>query len=108
MDVRFIKNVKVKIIDHDGQERQQKFMFGETYAADQIEIVQEGYITILLRDGTIIPGITSDVIENYGVPIVVSNTSEPATQEVEEVETNAEPEVGTIPMNGTMLGKDEV
>lgn len=105
MNIRFIKNVKVKV-SIDGDEQERTFRFGERYNADQIEVVEDGYITILLSDGTLIPGITDDIIENYGVPIVVSSTTAPKTQEVEELESDTEPEVGVIPVDGTMLGKD--
>jgi hypothetical protein len=106
MNIRFIKNVKATVITADGNEQERKFMFGERYEADQVEVVEEGYVTILLSDGTTIPGITSDVIENYGVPVVASSSTAPTTQEVEELESETEPEDTVIPVDGTMLGNE--
>jgi hypothetical protein len=105
MNIRFIKNVRVKVIV-DGDEQTRTFHFGERYEADQIEIVEEDYVTVLLSDGTLIPGITGDIIENYGVPVVASSATTSDTQEAEELASDAEPEEGTIPVDGTMLGKD--
>lgn len=106
MHVRFIKNIKIKVKQEDGSEKQQVFMFGECHSATQLEVVDEDYITILLKDGRVIEGLDKRVVENFGVPIVASSTTETITQETEEIENAVEPEEGSVPLNGTMLGLD--
>lgn len=107
MHIRFITNVRVKVQLPDGGEEKRVFMFGECHAAKQIEIVEEDYVTILLKDGRVIPGLDKRNIENFGVPVVASSLIVDTPQEAEEVEHVVNDEDGKkIPVDGTMLGRD--
>ena len=85
MHVRFIQNVRVDVDLPDGTQKKQVFMFGECHAAKQLEVVEEDYLTILLKDGRVIQGLDKRVVENYGVPVVATSTTPSSKQEAEEV-----------------------
>lgn len=69
MHIRFIKNVKVELTKPDGTKQEKTFRFGECYAAISIQRYDD-YVTVCLKDGDLIEGITASVFENYNVPTI--------------------------------------
>lgn len=104
--IRFIRNINVQV-EFDGEKTMVPFTAGDIFNARRIEVDAEGYNDVYMPDGSIIRGLASEIFENMGKKVPVTQVEEVETVvENEEIEV-VEPEIEPALLDGTMLSDSE-
>jgi hypothetical protein len=83
--IRCVKNCYLVSIDKNGQEKEQRFVYGRWYRVDHVERIDEEYINVIFEDGSAIAGIQKSIFEMGNAPIVPAPEPIEKVQEVEEI-----------------------
>ena len=105
MFARCIRNIELKVLLENGEVETRQFEYGALYDALEWRLIDEDYVSILFKDGTIVEGVSKKVFENHRLPVTIQEVPT-ETQEAVELESPEE-DTTPIPLSGTMLGKDE-
>jgi len=82
--IRFLDDMEL-VVNRDGEDQTVKINAGDIYGALAIQVDDEGYANVELRDGGVFVGILASLFENMGnkVPtIYVEQEEEPTTTSV--------------------------
>lgn len=85
--IRFLDDMEL-VVNRDGEDQTVKINAGDIYGALAIQVDDEGYANVELRDGGVFVGILASLFENMGnkVPtIYVEQEEEPTTTPVSAV-----------------------
>jgi hypothetical protein len=103
--IRFTKNINLKVT-YEGEGEMVPFGAGEIFQVERIEVDAEGYNNIYMPDGSVLPGVASEIFEKMG-KVPTTQIEEVAPEESQEFEVEEPEDEMPAVLDGTMLSNEE-